>query len=59
MEWYWIVLVCIGYYVMWIITSILANRIGGEDCYVIAGMIWPVTLPFAIVIWFVEKYGES
>lgn len=59
MEWYFIVLICIGYYIGWIITSIFVTRTGGDDMGPAAGMIWPIVLPLAIVMWFTEKYGDQ
>jgi len=57
MEWYWIVLIGLVYFVMWIFTSILISRTGGDEFCVFGGFLWPLILPVAIVMWFVDKFG--
>lgn len=55
MAWYWIVLIVIGYMLIWILTSVITYKHieGTVDIEivpsVICGMLWPIMLPFALV----------
>lgn len=58
MEWYLILLICLAYYIIWIITSIFISRFYDEDNNaIILGLLWPFFLPIFIVMSFVKKYG--
>lgn len=58
MEWYFVVLICIGYLAMWTITSILVSKVMcDEEMGPALGFWWPVILPIVTVIYFTEKYG--
>ena len=55
MAWYWIVLIVIGYTLIWILTSVITYKhIAGafdEDPVpaIVAGILWPIIIPFALV----------
>lgn len=55
MAWYWIVLILIGYMLIWILTSVITYKHIEGTCdveivpSVIVGMIWPIIIPFALV----------
>ena len=54
MAWYWIVLIFIGYMLIWILTSVVAYKIlGGTDTEllpsIVIGMLWPAMIPFVLV----------
>lgn len=52
MHWYWIVLIILGYILLWGLTSSLLYKIsplGYEDCLA-WGALFPFTLPLAIVV---------
>lgn len=47
MNWYWIVLIVIGYICVWIVSSIIISRvIKSDDSYVctLAGLFWPIII---------------
>ena len=52
MHWYWIVLIILGYILLWGLTSSLLYKISPlayEDCLIL-GSLCPFTLPFAMVV---------
>ena len=51
MAWYWIVLIVIGYLLMWLITTIFIYRSEEEslDLSVVEAMVWPIILPVVII----------
>ena len=55
MAWYWIVLIVIGYLIIWILTSVITYKHIEETVdvelipSVLAGMCWPIVLPIAII----------
>lgn len=55
MAWYWIVLIVIGYILIWILTSVITYKHieGTFDIEIVpsvaVGMLWPITLPFALI----------
>lgn len=58
MEWYLIVLICLGYYIMWIVTSIFLSRTFDDEVAPYLSIVWPVMLPLGILMWLTEKYGK-
>jgi len=58
MNWYWIVLIVFGYLVMWILISIVHNKIEDPDDRIISvgfGFFWPVTMWFGLVDLILKK----
>ena len=66
MAWYWIILIILGYIIMWAVTSIILSRIfhdnsGASECF---GVLWPIALPVIPLVLLriligklVEKFG--
>ena len=65
MAWYWIVLIVIGYMLMWILTSVITYKHieGTPDIDIvpstIVGMLWPAMLPFILVGAIVKSIVEK
>lgn len=58
MDWYWIVLIALGYMAMWIATAVFAYEMDAFDIVelsVAISMFWPVILPVLMVTWIVKK----
>lgn len=55
MAWYWIVLIVIGYMLMWILTSVITYKHIEGTCdieivpSVVTGMLWPIVIPLALI----------
>jgi type II secretory pathway component PulF len=72
MEWYYIVLIVIGYIIMMILTAYLLNKytkgyddMGKEEC-ILTGMFWPFVLCFFIfyipisgIMWVIMAIAEK
>lgn len=62
MSWYWILLIVIGYLIIWVITSVCLVKISNaaEDDFneltgpLCVGMFWPASLPMVIVFCFIK-----
>lgn len=68
MKWYWIVLIVVGYIVMWFLTAVLLSRRekSKDTEWSYAGACWPFILaaiPFILLMdlchRFVKKYGKE
>ena len=57
MMWLWILAGILGYFIMWILTSILTSRAGFKDEAVLVGLMWPIMFPIITVIYLTDKYG--
>ena len=59
MELYCILLIAIGYFAMWTITSIIIGKMEKDsDFGAFMGFIWPITLPLTLITWFTKKFVE-
>lgn len=56
MAWYWIVLIVLGYIVMWIIIGIFSVEadILDEDAIPFCAL-WPIVFPLLIIDWLAHK----
>lgn len=65
MAWYWNLLIVIGYTLIWILTSVITYKSieGTSDIEpvpsVIAGMLWPIVIPLALVGAIVKRIVEK
>jgi len=53
MNWYWIVLIVIGYICVWIVSSIIISRaLKIDDSYICtgAGLFWPIMIVLSPII---------
>lgn len=72
MEWYWIVLMIIGYIILIVLTAALFNKystdMGKEEC-IMCGLVWPLVIIFYIfaipvcgfiqfIEWVAEKWED-
>lgn len=46
MSWYWTVLICIGYYALWVVTALICDKVvdGDSGMDALLGTVWPLTL---------------
>ena len=57
MEWYCIVLIVVGYLLMWIVSAVIIARTTSYDIddSNIAGFFWPISLPIVLVKFFIVR----
>ena len=69
MEWYYIILIVIGYIIMMILTAYLLNRYSSDmekaEC-IMCGMFWPFVIvfftfviPIGSVVWVIEWVADK
>ena len=51
MKWYWIILMILGYYLIWSVATLIYYHFE-KDRFVakIFGMLWPITIPITLLI---------
>lgn len=61
MAWYWIILIVIGYLILWSITAVIfsKNTTLDDGSVIMLGLLLPVTLPIAIVLLLYRKLLEK
>lgn len=60
MSWYWTVLICIGYYALWVVTALICDKVvdGDSGMDALLGMVWPLTLPYILCAFIVETISR-
>lgn len=53
MAWYWILLICLGYLLMVLVTTVVARLLDifwEDELIILIGMFWPVAVPISILV---------